>query len=563
MTDANVYRTVLADDVSALRRLIRIAIEKDGKFKVVGEASTGRQAIEETLRTQPDLVLLDLSMPEMDGLEALPKILQAGNRCRVVVLSGFNHVRMAPIALRMGATAYLEKGLEPKKMIQEILAVLEPPVSRKPDPPQSPDALSAQNNKPGSIKQTDDRHRLLLLQNADASNRVPTEALEDREDTRFETVRCDEMDKALQRLRNGSPDLVLVDPSVLGDTPDDGLIELLTAAPATPVIVLVPPSDPGLAERAFKLGVEDCLPLDIDDTGLLTRSILYAIERRRAYESRRQLREQETELERMHRIDAMKAHFFNTAAHELGTPLTPIRLQLHLLKTATEKDRSPMETKALEILERNVDRLSRLTQDLLDVAKIQAGHLRIDKSPVPVSRVVQEVRDSFEPVAEYRGIKLDADCETDGFVDIDQKRIGQVLYNLVDNALKFTPKGGHVLLVCRMDGDRCTAQVKDTGIGLRRDQINRLFRPFSQVLESDQPSGIGSGLGLYVSKGIVELHGGTLWCESEGPGKGSTFTLALPKAETNDNGNVTADAKETTTAATLAKLGQGQTARRP
>ncbi|MGQ0534690.1 MAG: response regulator, partial [Methanobacteriota archaeon] len=119
------YATVLVDDVQSLRKLIRFAIESSGRFEVVSEAGSGTEAIQKVRVAQPDLVLLDLSMPKMDGLEALPHVLQAAPHAQVVVLSGFEEARMGPVAKRLGAAAYLEKGAEPGAMVESLLAVME------------------------------------------------------------------------------------------------------------------------------------------------------------------------------------------------------------------------------------------------------------------------------------------------------------------------------------------------------------------------------------------------------------------------------------------------------
>lgn len=119
-------RTLLVDDVEDLRTLIRITLENSGRFTVAGEAKTGREGIEKARALQPDLVLLDLSMPEMDGLEALPQILAAAPGARVVVFSGFHGKRLAETALELGAVDYLEKGIEPDELVTRLLAILEP-----------------------------------------------------------------------------------------------------------------------------------------------------------------------------------------------------------------------------------------------------------------------------------------------------------------------------------------------------------------------------------------------------------------------------------------------------
>lgn len=238
-------------------------------------------------------------------------------------------------------------------------------------------------------------------------------------------------------------------------------------------------------------------------------------------------REQAREVERLRALERMKTEFFNAAAHELGTPLTPIRLQIHFLKGNEARNLTPDQERSLEILDRNVERLSRLARELMDVARLNAGHMTLQKSAVDAGAIVQEVLDTFQPVAVERGVRLDADLGQAQPVVADAKRIGQVFYNLVNNALKFTPKGGRVFIEGTETDREHVFLVHDTGLGLTKEQIASLFKPFSQVHESAVE--LGTGLGLVVCRGIVELHGGRIWCESGGPGAGSTFGFALPR----------------------------------
>ncbi|MHB8634707.1 MAG: ATP-binding response regulator [Thermoplasmatota archaeon] len=531
MTAPRTYTTLIADDVAALRNLVRLALEGSGRFKVVAEATTGREAIDRARDTQPALVLLDLSMPEMDGLEALPHILRAAPDARVVVLSGFNHVRLAPLAKRIGASAYLEKGLEPAQLVSALLEVLEPggdaPIASGATPPAVlPFAPLENASLPPPPGDPMARRALVLDGNPASASRLVT-LLSGSRAAPFVATACASLDEAARRIGDGT-EVVLVNPLTLGLKPDEALIHLLTVAPTLPFVTVTDTVN-GFAARALRLGVEDCISLENLDGEVLGRTLLYAIERRRATEARRQVRDQADELARLRRMEELKTQFFNAAAHELGTPLTPIKLQIHVLKGMLADGTSPIERKAVEVLERNVERLSKLTQDLLDVARLQGGHLGLHTHPMDLHRVVEETVDAFAPLAASQGVDLTATCPPNEVVDGDAKRLGQVLFNLVTNALKFTPRGGHVTVDCEEGPAECTVRVHDTGIGLRPDQIGRLFQPFSQVLDESQPVGVGTGLGLFVSRGIIELHGGRLWCESPGAGRGSTFAFVLPR----------------------------------
>src|SRR5438552_14649371 len=126
VTDNGAYRVMIADDVQDLRSMLRLALELSGRFTVVAEAMDGAHAVDLAAMYKPDLALLDLSMPALDGLEALPRILDASPATKVVVLSGFEEARMAPVALKSGAVAYLEKGVPPRRLVQALIEIMQP-----------------------------------------------------------------------------------------------------------------------------------------------------------------------------------------------------------------------------------------------------------------------------------------------------------------------------------------------------------------------------------------------------------------------------------------------------
>jgi PAS domain S-box-containing protein len=231
--------------------------------------------------------------------------------------------------------------------------------------------------------------------------------------------------------------------------------------------------------------------------------------------------------ERLQRVDRERTQFLNNAAHELGTPLTPIKLQVQLLRDRVLVGAEPPR-KSVEILERNVERLGHLVKDLLDAARLQAGQLRLQPQPCEVGEMLAHAVEAYAGLAQANGIGLAMPPGPALRVHADPARLGQVFDNLLSNAIKFTPRGGSIAVRRAQEGDQVVVTVADTGIGLTREAMAKLFRPFSQVHDTMQQSRPGTGLGLYVSKGILEATGGTLSCASPGPGQGSTFTVRLP-----------------------------------
>ncbi len=234
------------------------------------------------------------------------------------------------------------------------------------------------------------------------------------------------------------------------------------------------------------------------------------------------------EIEQLKEMDRFKTRILSTASHELNTPITPLKLQLRLLRNGAFGGLNKQQAASVAMLERNTNRLASLVAEVLDVARLQGGHLKLAPVPLDVRHVVQEEAEAFVAPANAAGVALEVDCTGDLHAVADPQRIGQVLVNLISNALKFTPKGGTIAVRAKRTNGEVEVRVSDTGLGLEPHQIMRLFQPFSQVHDPARIQRPGTGLGLYISKGIVTEHGGAMDVSSPGPGKGSTFWFRLP-----------------------------------
>lgn len=232
------------------------------------------------------------------------------------------------------------------------------------------------------------------------------------------------------------------------------------------------------------------------------------------------------EVVRLREVDRSRVELLNQTTHELNTPLTPLRVQLHLLGSSALGDLNDRQRRALDLVSRNVERMVLLVRDVLDMSRIESGHLKIERAEADLAVLVGEAVESFRAPAERTGVILETRLEGSLGVSCDGARLTQVLYNYLSNALKFTPEGGTITVSVSRKGDVAVVQVRDTGVGLDEAQRTLLFQPFSQV--HPQKAAEGTGLGLFISRGIVEAHGGTAWCESEGPGRGATFAFSVP-----------------------------------
>jgi len=235
--------------------------------------------------------------------------------------------------------------------------------------------------------------------------------------------------------------------------------------------------------------------------------------------------DREREVRRLQEQAEFKTRFLRTAAHELGTPLTPLVLQMRILRGLAHTD---AERRTVGILDRNIHRLQFLVHDLLESARLQSGRLVLRRRPTDLAHVVHDVVESFQEQAIQSGIRLDTGGPASLRLEADPDRIGQVLYNLLSNALKFTGVGGSIHVDLAPADAWAELTVRDTGLGFAPERAGQLFLPFSQVHDATTVVQAGSGLGLYICRGIVEEHGGTLRAWSAGIGHGATFTVELP-----------------------------------
>lgn len=223
-----------------------------------------------------------------------------------------------------------------------------------------------------------------------------------------------------------------------------------------------------------------------------------------------------------------KDEFLSTLSHELRTPLSAILGWTQIL-SRSDDPATPKQKRAVEVIDRNARAQSKLIDDLLDLSRIMAGKVRLDLQQVSISDVAQAALESALPVAEAKDIRARALFDQGRMVvNGDPSRLQQIVWNLLTNAIKFTPKGGRVELLLRRVNSHIELSVTDTGIGIPQSFLPMVFDRFSQRDGSTTRVAGGLGLGLAISKQLAELHGGTIKASSPGEGKGATFRLELP-----------------------------------
>jgi PAS domain S-box-containing protein len=230
------------------------------------------------------------------------------------------------------------------------------------------------------------------------------------------------------------------------------------------------------------------------------------------------------ELERVNRV---KDEFLATLSHELRTPLNAILGYARLLRSGIVDESRRMG--ALETIERNATALAQLVADVLDVSRITSGKMRFDVEPCDLGAVMRSAVDSLRPALDAKGIELSQHVEAGSVVvKGDPNRLQQVFWNLLSNAVKFTPPGGRIDIAITRQGTTVRAAVRDSGRGIAPNLLPHIFERFNQGDNSTTRDVGGLGLGLALVRHFVEMHGGSVWAESDGPGKGATFTVDLP-----------------------------------
>lgn len=247
---------------------------------------------------------------------------------------------------------------------------------------------------------------------------------------------------------------------------------------------------------------------------------------------KRDLEKSYKKLKELKELDESKVVFLRNISHELRTPITPITIQAEMLVNQELGKISPKQKESINLIIKNVERLDNLLTDLLEISRIQAGVIKLTVKRENIKEIIDNVVTLIESVANKKGLKMISKI-IDISVDCDAQRIKQVLTNLLTNAVKFTSKGS-ITVSAEKKKDVVVISVKDTGKGISKENIPKLFVPFYQVRASYELHEKGTGLGLSIAKSMVQQHGGEIWVESAGEGKGSTFYFTLPLKYLNE-----------------------------
>jgi len=229
------------------------------------------------------------------------------------------------------------------------------------------------------------------------------------------------------------------------------------------------------------------------------------------------------------KIDKAKSEFISIASHQLKTPLTAVKGYISMILEGTYGQISEKMRKPLANVYQSNERLIKLVNDLLNLSKLEAGKIEFTPEPISLKELISGIIEELKINAEKKGLYLKI-AETEKLlpeVTVDREKLRQVILNIVDNAIKYTQKGGVTIELEKINNEE-KIKISDTGEGMTKEEIDSLFQMFSRATAGTQLHSAGAGLGLHVAKRFIEMHGGKIWAESPGKGKGSAFFILLP-----------------------------------
>nr|MBC7244593.1 response regulator [Chloroflexota bacterium] len=526
-------RVLIVDDEEGVLDLCIQALSKEG-YQTWG-THDAYEGIELAKKQDFDLVLTDIKMPGMNGLELFRTIQRFNPDIVGIVITGHGSMEAAIEALKLGIDDFLLKPFS----LDSLKAAVSKALSRK--------RLEKENERLRAliplfqlsqvlitvtdldrllqqvlhvaVQETAADLGVLMLKNEVSGHLevcgLITEGRAQPPDQEYKLN--DQM--VWNVLQNGQPVIWQAEQGQGSFFVSDIVNTQVSTAVALPLVVK--------GERIGVLGLGKgrnkpvFVRSDLELLWVLASQVAIAIQNARLFTRLRSAYEQLKEL------DQLKSEFISTVSHELRSPLHSISGYVQLLLDGKAPDEATQK-ECLEIVYRQTQHLTNLINDLLDASRMESAHFVLQKEPVQMYIVAQEVIDELQALADQAQITLASKLPPDLPVVLgDKERLKQVIRNLIHNAIKFTPKKGHVTISAKLEKRWLVTSVQDDGIGIPAGALPHMFERFYQVDGSNTRRVGGTGLGLYICKQIVTAHGGEIWVESE-VGKGSTFSFSLP-----------------------------------
>lgn len=362
---------------------------------------------------------------------------------------------------------------------------------------------------------------LLVEDNADEVTLIKEQLLSVK-NIGFNVFSVGRLDQALTRLAEGHIDLVMLDLTLPDSRGPDTFTKIYRRFPEVPIIALTSTGDETTAVRLVQEGAQDYIVKGQGGISALAHAIRYAIERHHV-----RLSSQDA-LKRLRELNESKSQFVAEVSHEIRTPLAIMREFASLVRDETVGPLNEKQKQCLDAVLRNSDRLTELVNQILDLARIEAGKMELRKTIVDLAALLIQFRNDFMPVCQSKGQSLLLDVPDNlPTAHCDVSSVQHILTNLLGNAHKFAPKGGVIHIRVREESRFLRVDIEDNGPGIPKDAQDKIFEAFVQIDRQDGPGAKGTGLGLKIAKSLVEFNGGCISVEST-PGKGSCFSFTIP-----------------------------------
>lgn len=545
-------KILIIDDDKDFIEIIRRNLEKLGYE--VSYAYDGRTGIEKTRRERPDLVILDIMLPEVDGYK-VSRLLKFDTKYKDIPIIMFSsrHEGVPSLSSEVGADAYIAKTADAKELFEKIESLLKEKASRalgiKTEYPPTPVLKEV---KDATVDELKSRIKQLVAINEviyDINRSFEIDACVKKFIEKISTILTAEissfmlLDKKKNELvgkiaKGVKDDIIKNARAKLGEG-----IAGWVAKEAKPLLVEdinKYPQFKAKGDRPYKTDSFISVPLMIDsevlgvvnvtdktDKTKFTKTdldMLVSIANNAAISIKNSMLYEE-----LKRISEVKSDFLGTLSHELKSPLLNVKGSIDLLLEDSYDMLNEGQRKFLSIAKNNIERLMRLIDDLLDISRLETGRISMRRDRLNISDLIRSVVESFKPVFKDKSINFILNIPSDEkMMWGDRDRLEQVLTNLLSNAAKFATKKGRIALSLEDSGENVRITVSDSGSGISKEDISKVFDKFSSLSIHKGDVRKGAGLGLSITQDIITLHKGSIWVESE-LGKGSKFFVDLPK----------------------------------
>lgn len=341
----------------------------------------------------------------------------------------------------------------------------------------------------------------------------------------YETAQAGSAAEAVDQVKKQSFDVILMDYNLTDGTGIDAIKQIRALNTESQILMITAHASLDTALKAIQESVDDFLtkPVNFDN---LKRAIARSLEKLRLkQDNKRLITELQKTNDQLSRLSAMKSKFMSMASHDLSNSLMTLQVSFEMLAGTLQPDDD--QKKRMQYISNGIGQISRLIEDLVDWASIEQGKFRLETNLFDPGAMVESLAVGPAARAQARGLTLKTEIAPGlPTVAADQKRLSQVLNNLLENAVRHTPKGGSVTVKVDQADGAVRFAVRDTGDGIDPAEVGKLFQSFYQG--SGGSGGGRLGLGLSISKEIVASHGGRIWVESPGLGKGATFLFTIP-----------------------------------